>query len=363
MAVFVALLVIILFTGARIASPGKFQTDYLSKDNTAAVKGLFVLLVFLSHGAQYIQLGGGYDAPYEALKNHLNQMVVAPFWVYSGYGIMESVQKKGFGYVKSIPTRRFFTVLLSFDLAVLLFWGVGALLGRSYDWQTVLWSLIGWKSVGNSNWYIFAALVLYLLAFAAFLPLKWWRKKPAPFVSAALMTALTVAFVYWQMKMHRPGYCYNTLILFPLGMWLSLLKKPVAAVLMRNDVGYLAGLLVLVGVYAVAFLRRWQGIEWYTVWAVAFSLILVMITMKITFGNGILTWFGSHVFSVYILQRIPMMILEKLGVSGAHKYLFLILSLAATMALAEGFDRLVGRITGRLFARPKEEKKTEEARV
>lgn len=350
MVFFLLILLLLMFVEAKVAPEGAFETDYMSKDKTSAIKGIFVILIVFSHFSQYVTLGGSYDAPYLSLKAHLNQMVVAMFWFYSGYGIMESVTKKGFAYVKTIPTRRFLTVLLNFDLAILLFLIVGAFLGNTYSLSTILWSLIGWKSVGNSNWYIFATLVLYLLTFLSFLLLKWRQTRPAHYAAVMLLTVLTIVFVYVQMKMGRPGYCYNTLILFPLGCWYSLLRNKVETIIMRNDLVYaLAGLLVLAA-YAVSFRYRFsKGIEAYTVWAVAFTLLVVLITMKITFYNAFLTWFGNHVFSVYILQRIPMMILSHLGLAQNHKYVFLIVSFIGTIVLAMLFDWLTGKLHEKLY--------------
>ena len=36
-----------------------FNEDYLSKDNTNSIKGIFILLIVISHARQYI-LDGGY---------------------------------------------------------------------------------------------------------------------------------------------------------------------------------------------------------------------------------------------------------------------------------------------------------------
>lgn len=52
------LLVLILMIGfrSRIVT---FNTHYLSRDTTAAVKGVFIIIVLLSHQRGYISLGGG----------------------------------------------------------------------------------------------------------------------------------------------------------------------------------------------------------------------------------------------------------------------------------------------------------------
>lgn len=342
---FLIILLFIIFNSAEVASENKFQTDYLSKVKTSAIKGIFVILIVFSHYSQYVTLGGIYDEPYLALQKHLHQMVVVMFWFYSGYGMMESIAKKRFAYIKSIITKRLPTVLINFDLAVVLFIIVGGVLGRKYSLSNILLSFVGWSSVGNSNWYIFVTLVLYILTFISFSILKKYDKKSTLYIGAALMTVLTVLFVFCMMKVGRPTRFYNTTIVFVVGIWYSLLKTKIEALVMKNDYLYTFFSGLLVAVYLLSYRFRWElGIEGYTVWAIAFTLLIVVGTMKITICNNILIWFGNHVFSVYILQRIPMMILERMGLAVNHKYIFLICSLVATIFMAMVFDYITDKM-------------------
>ena len=70
--------------------------------------------------------------------------------------------------------------------------------------------------------------------------------------------------------------------------------------------------------------------------------------MKLDVCNPILIFFGKHLFEMYILMRIPMLILQRLGVTNV--YLFVFLSFAATVLLAVGFKKLTGAIDKPLFA-------------
>ena len=353
MAFFILFLLLIMFQEVKVADANGFMKDYLSKEKTNAIKGIFVILIIFSHYSQYVKLGGIYDKPYMILKNHLNQMVVSMFFFYSGYGMMEATKKKGFEYIKGIPVKRFFTVLLNFDIEIVLFLIVGWFLGKTYDIKTILWSLIGWKSVGNSNWYIFAILGLYLIYFLAYFYLKWFEKygEKGCYVGTILLTVGACAFVYFQMKVGRPGYAYNTIILLPLGCWYSLLKKPIEKLVMHNDFIYTFTAMVVFFVYYTSFGFRWKyGIEGYSIWAITFTLMVVLLTMKISFCNPVLSWFGNHVFSIYILQRIPMMILQYRGLAASHKYIFLIMAIISTIFLAMVFDYFTGKLSNLILS-------------
>lgn len=346
---FVLVLLLIIFRSARIAPENCFHEDYLSVESTNVIKGIFVILILFSHGKSYIDIGGLYDDPYVALQNHLNQMVVVMFFFYSGYGMMEQTKKKGFDYVKTIPAKRFPKLMLNFDVAVCWFLLANLLIGNQVTLKSFLLSLIAWGTIGNSNWYIFAILVLYLLCYVAFLPLRWNNSEIMRALCTTILTLLSISFVYAQMKVGRPKYCYNTIIIFSMGYWYSLMKKPLEKCLMKSDLGFSLAAALILAVYVFCYFRRWRSIEYYSVWAVCFTTLTVLLTMKIEIKSAFLEWFGKHIFSVFILQRIPFMWLDSMPFFDKHKYFFLICSFAATIPLALVFERITNKINNLLW--------------
>ena len=343
MVFFLAALLAITCYGMTLYGTGEFNKAYLDKRNTTAINGIFVILIVFSHYSQYAGFGGVFDAPYIYIKNHLHQMVVATFLFYSGYGMMEQIKKRGTAYVSGIP-KRAGKLLFRFDVAVLMFLVMNTLLGAHYAPRRILLSLIGWKALGNSNWYIFDILALYVLMFAAFSigerlsVSRRLRHEHLP--GLVLLFILTLAFVYVMMKTDKPTRWFNTVILFPVGSFYSVFKEDIERLIMRNDVTYYLTLLIMVPVYIFTYLhRRSYGIEGYTLWALAFIAVVILVTMKVGVYNKILEWFGKHVFSIYILQRIPMILLDHYGFIDAHKYLGLIVAFALTIPLALAFEK------------------------
>lgn len=339
---FVLVLLLIMFRSMKIAAPGQFNREYLSKKETAQVKGIFVILVLLGHAVTYIQTKGIVDNLYIQLKNHLHQMVVVMFFFYSGYGMMKSILTKKFDYVKGLPAKRFLPVFVNFVIAVLLFVLVNFMLGQVFPFQTVLLSMIGWSSVGNSNWYMFVVFMVYILMFVSFYALRWFKKSAAIYLCTLFFTILVVAFVYWEIWMGLSSWWYNTVFLVPVGCWFALLQKPVESILMRNDYLYALICALLLSVYAVSYEYRLSGgIGVYTIWAVTFTITVVCFTMKVSFHSQIFAWFGKHVFSVYILQRIPMIVLSRFGMADRDKYMFMVLCIIFTILLAMIFDYFI----------------------
>ena len=77
-------------------------------------------------------------------------------------------------------------------------------------------------------------------------------------------------------------------------------------------------------------------------------LIVVLASMKIKIGNPALSMLGKHVFSVYILQRIPMTIFKRLGLVNNNLNYF-ILCFAVTLLMAIVFDALMKKLDAKVF--------------
>lgn len=335
-----ALLLCVVIKDLRIRDSEESPDAYLQPSNTYSVLGLFTVLVFFSHYVTYIPTGG-LDTTYLALKKHLGQMVVVPFFFFSGYGMTVSIIKKGSGYLRSVICKRIPSVLLSFVVAVLFYWLLQTIRGNTYTPEKVLLSFIGWHNLGNSNWFIFGILGEYLLFFLSFLLLiirKSQGNNWLLLVGAALLTGLSLLFVLWIKSQGRPAYCYNTLMLFPAGVWWGLLHKYPEQVLRKNNVIFGSACLLALMVYSYAYFRR-ARLLWYTVWGCMFMALLLLFIMKMSVSSPLLKFFGRHVFSIYILQRIPMIVLSDLKWTNKLPYVCLAIALVSTCLMAVLFDR------------------------
>ena len=344
MILFILMLLMVIISKAEIAKPNRFNTEYCSIEQTNVIKGIFVMLVLLGHGNSYLNVTGALDIPYKSFQVHLGQMVVSMFLFYSGFGMIKSIMKKRFKYIKTLPFKRFLIVVLNFDIAVLLFEIMNICLKIHFDWKMILLAFTGWVGIGNSNWYMFAIFVLYILLFISFYLLRWFDKDSALYIGMTIFTILSIAFVYWEIRVGQPTWCYNTVILFALGGWFALLQDKIENIVMKNDYVYIVLGAILAVVYWISFKNRNYGIETYSVWASLFTLAVVMITMKVSIKSTALEWMGKRVFSIYILQRIPMIVLTKIGIMQDSPYAFIVMVFLITLGLAMIFDYFVGKI-------------------
>ena len=291
-----------------------FYSDYLSFYSTNAVKGIFIALVFIKHVTPYIISSGSvfdgsfWNRVFMFIDSQVGQWIVAMFLFYSGYGLMESIRKKGNDYISSIPRKRILTTLINFDIAVLLFAIITLSLSKDYSIGRYLLSFIGWEEVGNSNWYIFVILLCYFITYICF------RKatddmlilKKSAFVCIGLLTisVFVLSFI-------KPSWWYDTMLCYGAGILYSLYLKQIETVTMRwYWVILLVLILLLVSLSNCPYSLR--GIV-NNVYCIIFSLVVVLLTMKVKFNNQCLIWLGQNLFPLYIYQRVPMIILTSVN--------------------------------------------------
>lgn len=348
MLIFIFILIAVIFVGIQQADKNEFYSDYCGRKQTTSINGIFVILVFLRHAAQYLSLDDALSSPFVTLNRYLGQLIVVTFLFYSGYGMTESIKKKGSDYVKSIPAKRFFRIWYHFAIAVTLFVIWNLIFGRKLPVSKTLLAYTGWSSIGNSNWYMLVTFVLYIAMFISFII---FRK--SKFAAAVLTSLLAFGFILFERRMGMPAYCYNTMMCFPAGIFFSLVKPYFDKIFLKNDIIWVLGTGVVFGLFYYFGTVREKSVIFYTLWAIFAAFLVLFITMKVKIQNSILDWFGHHVFSIYILQRLPMNTLQYFGLNESHKYAFLLISFVSTIVIAVIFDALMEKTDSLIYGRKK----------
>ncbi len=341
MTVFLLLLIILVFYGVKIAPKGKFNEDYMSIEKTKPIKGIFTVLVFFSHINQYLILESLIDKPLYWFSLFLGQLVVTLFLFYSGYGIMESIKRKGFKYADDVFKKKLPSLLIRFNVVVLMYFVLQHFVFKVEFDSFVFWtSWIGYSGFGNSNWYMFVTFVLYIFVYVSFSVFKN-REDETHYNAALVLTFLTILLIVTLKLAGKEHWWYDTAILFPLGIWYSIFKDRIEEIVMRNEKTYRMVLLLLfISYIAVAVFRLNMDALSFMIWGIIFTFLVVTVTMKLSIGNRVLNFCGDHVFSIYILQRLPMIVLANLGLPKSNKYAFFILSALITVILAYIFDKV-----------------------
>lgn len=336
---------ILCFIGAKYSIKGFDKSGCLSMETTNSIRGLFIMLVFLSHFTQYYTYTAEIDILGKRISLWLGQLIVVMFMFYSGYGVLESIKKKGSGYVSSFPKNRVLKTLVHFDLAVLIFFIVDLMLGKigtTYDLKTILLAFVGWTGIGNSNWYIFAVLILYITTFVGFTVFK-----KNNYLAAVLSTVLIGAYAV-VVSRYQQYWWYDTVLCYALGMWFSLFKDKILAFVTKNNFIWFIATAAVTGACIFSHYRG-NDIGWKISTALFFALFMVFGSLKFTVHNKVLAWLGKHTFEIYILMRLPMMLFGRWGLKDINVYLYFFSCLVATLAISAVFGKCMGIIDKRLF--------------
>ena len=316
------------FVGVKFQKK-EYWSDYMKREKTLAFSGVFVLLIFFHHFGQYIVLGTG-DQVFSAINRMLRQLIVTPFLFYSGYGIMTSAMQKE-AYIKKLP-KRIAKVWIPFVVAVLLYYLVNYILGRVYPLKTLLLSFTGVISIGNSNWYIFAILIMYLLTLIAFIIAKNNVKK-----AAMLISGLCIGYILVLVALDFPTYFYDTILVYPMGLWFALYRSQVELWITAKSKRYYGLFFAFSALFVGLYLLR-NYVVAYELLSMVFIAICVLGTMKIQMDNKWLRFLGQHTFEIYILQRIPMMLLHSCHLP---TIVYFVLSFGITVVLAITFGKIL----------------------
>ena len=316
----------------------EYNIDYLAVDRCNAVKGFFLLLVFFSHINQYI-IGSGYnptfwgDMAYFRFTSSIGQLMVVMFLFFSGYGIMESFKKKGGEYVSTMPKKRILTTLLNFDVAVLFFILLNLLLGKIMSLRQILLSILAWDSVGNSNWYIFCILVLFLYSL-------FFRSKSVYIYALSPIFILSIITIVVLSYLKAP-YWYNTMLCFPFGMLYSVIRKEIDSFAQNHYYKSVAAFIILFLVFRYIPISM-KGLI-YNMESIAFAMIIVFVMMKVESDNKWLRWMGQNLFPLYIYQRLSMMaIYEAPGGKdfiGSFQILYIVICFICTLLITSQYHR------------------------
>ena len=335
--------------GAKFNFHG-YTDDCVSRNQCNAVKGFWIMLIFMRHAMQYIKHGGYKfdffgDGTAKYFDNHIYQLVVACFLFYSGYGVMTSLMTKGKAYADSIPRRRILNTLLNFDVAVLIFIVSDFIVGVNLDAYKVVASLLAWESVGNSNWYIFVILVCYFAAYAGYKSCGLFFRETSdgscgPIGKCAMTTSVFVLAFMLVMMNIREKWWSDTVLCFPAGMAFCEYREKIEdwfrkyyPIFLLLFVGVLSVLICLISEHICVSLYPLM----HNIAAIDLCALTVLLSMKVSLGNKALCWFGANLFPIYIYQRVPMNILSHCcGNSFVCNYphLFIIISLLISLVIA-----------------------------
>ena len=243
------------------------------------------------------------------IDKSFKQNIVSLFLFYSGYGIFESFKKKGNKYIKSLPFKSL-TLLIKFEIILFIFLCNNILLGIKTTIINYLQAVILKKSIGNSYWFSYAIITLYIHSFFSFF---FIQKPKFGIFGIFLMTIICFLHINFVYKIYHPKeiISVDTIICFVLGFYFSFIKSYFDKIIMKNDIIYFGIISILMLKYYKIYVDNKINIYNISLKNGIFALITVLITMKIRLKNDFLLLLNNHSYSIYLFQRIIMIYIYK----------------------------------------------------
>ncbi|WP_349814334.1 hypothetical protein [Thomasclavelia cocleata] len=238
---------------------------------------------------------------------------------------------------------RILRTLIHFDFVILLYLIVQFLLNVRFPIRIIILSLIGWETIGNSNWYIFAIIYLFLSTYISFkISINYLKKNE--FYGLLINTLFIFVYIVF-MHLYKSTWWYDTVICYLLGMYYCSFKNKIDDIFKNNY--YLLIILVFMGLVFVRHISNYY-ISFFLK-EIFFITFILMISMKLRIKNKYLDFFGKNIFGMYILQRLPMLILSYYKIHEINFYLFLIVSFILTIALTVIVNKILNKIDSYIF--------------
>ena len=351
--IFIFVLICILLVLKTTYTRKGFNREYISPETMLPWKGFFILLIFMRH-----MVGGWhgninlFDQIYININDLIiGQLVVVLFLFLSGYGVICSIDKKGQNYLNEFPKKRIFKTWIHFAIIVLLYGGLQFLLGNSYNLKTVIKALIAIDSLGNSNWYIFAILYLYIASFIGFFLGKLLNKKLylALGTSFVLLSVLIYMIIFRKVLQYSTVW-YDSIVCYVMGMVFYLIEDRVLKIVQFKTYRYWCVLVMVCLVFAgnrLFLFSQYNYLIYFWIQSMAIIAFVLLFSMKFTCKSKLLSWCGKNLFYIYILQRIPFIILDYIGLS--NLYLYFIIATIGTIFLVYAMQKIFRKMDSILF--------------
>lgn len=368
-------LVLLLLLGAKVSKKHEWQEEPLSLDTSKAIQGFAAVAIIIHHLAQELVEGAG------ALEffSELGVLFVGVFFFFSGYGLYTSLKTKE-NYLKGFLKKRLVTVLIPFYTCILTFVVAACICGKKFNPLQLLSVLSGWSLINAHMWYIVEIVILYLVFFIVYRLIK--NRTAATVVMSVFVIAMIIGSLllghgddfscsYW----FQGEWWYNSTFLFVLGIIFSKHSEGIRKIARKGYVilvPVFAVLTVLLGLqtkYVLMTYSYWSeepGIDpaygdkfrclaVQLPWIIVFVCFLLLVMMKVKFGNPVLKFLGTISLELYLIHNLFLTGLRNgtmMKITSNSMYIVLTVLLAVALAaVLSGFDKyMISLINGKKSA-------------
>lgn len=317
------------------------RQNYLSKDNSLAVRGIMAIAIWVIH----------LQAMVPSMKAsligrvfpHLAYIMVAIFFFFSGYGCMVSFLRKGDHYIETFWHDRVLNLYLKYIIAGAITLTASFIFWDPFSFRNIMNMLLLIDPNMLGGWYIQALLIMYGLWYIG---VKYFYHHTCGYSIVAILLYLIIVSmpIFWF------ELFIQSAVGFPLGCFWAAHKNEIDkfCLVKKNYIWLLilSGLLFVAtwGLGNIHFLS--SSLEIFikifsSLFGVLFTLLLLMI---FNFSNGFTNFLGRISFNIYIMQGLFFYLFHCKLINVDNPFLYSFLTLLSTLI----FSYLLSSIYQRL---------------
>lgn len=372
MFIILAALAVLLLFGIRVAKHRQWLEDPLGLEVSKQIQGFAAIGIIIHHITQALEEDAGILMPFA----EFGVLFVGIFFFFSGYGLYTSLKTKPY-YLKGFLKKRLSTILVPFYTCNLVFVLAICICGVKLEPMEALAVISGWSLINSHMWYIIEIAILYLAFFAIYRLIK---NRTAATVVMSIFVVLMMAgslmlchgedysCSYWFMG----EWWYNSSFLFVIGILVSKHIDELRKIARKAYVLMLivfTGLIAAFGLQTRYALNTWSywseepGVDpayWDKIrclafqlpWIISFVFAVILLMMKVRFGNRVLKFLGSISLELYLIHNLFLNGLAEgsvFRVQSASMYITLTILLSIGFAvILHGVDKyLIDLINGK----------------
>ena len=365
-------LVLILVLGAKVNKKLDWQEEPFALDTSKCIQGFAAVAIIFHHMTQDL---GPAAQPLTFLAEW-GVLFVGVFFFFSGYGLYTSLKMKP-DYLKGFIKKRFVTILVPFYICNFIYVTAACISGARFEGKEIFYVLSGWTLINTHMWYIVEIAILYIVFYLLYRFIKNHT------VATVLMTAFVLGMMWFSLRLaHGADYScsywfqgewwYNSSLLFVVGIIVAkhsdILRKiarkaywaliPVLGALVWFLGKRTHHLLETVSYWSEepggdpAVMDKLLCLSSQLPWILCFVLLLLLVMMKVRFGNPVLKFLGSISLELYLIHNLFLGGLADgsiFKVKSASMYMILTVLMAIGFAtIVSGVDKyIVALITGK----------------
>ncbi|MBR1906183.1 MAG: acyltransferase [Clostridiales bacterium] len=365
-------LALILLIGIKPSKLREWQEEPLSLDKSKAIQGFAAVAIIVHHLAQEL----AQDAGAIGFFTELGVLFVGIFFFFSGYGLYTSLKMKE-NYLKGFLKKRLVTILIPFYMCILVFTAAACIGGMKFTPVQLLGILSGWFLLNQHMWYIVEIAILYIAFYIIYRLIK--NRTAATVVMGIFVIAMMAgSLVLCHGKdMSASGWFqgewwYNSSFLFVIGIIVSKHSEGLRKIARKGYIvllvifGALTGLLGPQTQYMLKNYSYWSEIPGETraildklrclsvqlPWIICFVMFLLLVMMRVRFGNPVLKFLGSISLELYLIHNLFLTGLHNsamFNVKSPGMYCILTILMAVGLAtVISGIDKyLIALIAGK----------------